>query len=83
MMMRAARWGDVEEVDRLLNQNPALIDIHGEDSRGTPLITAAKAGAVEVVRLLIRRGAAVNVRDDDDFSALDYACAQRHEVGRD
>jgi ankyrin repeat protein len=45
----------------------------GLSGGATTLMAAARAGDVEVVRDLVRRGAAVDARDEDGYTALMYA----------
>ena len=44
----------------------------------TPLMAAAKAGAVDLARRLIERGADVNARNDNDGTALMFAAIPGH-----
>jgi ankyrin repeat protein len=80
-----------EEVDRVFRSIVALhpriqlmMEPHPDASSppggATTLMQAAHFGDVEVVTDLIRRGAAVDGRDIDGYSALMYA-AQRGQVG--
>ena len=41
----------------------------------TPLMEAAKQGAVDAAKVLVDFGADVNVKDKTDRTALHYACA--------
>jgi ankyrin repeat protein len=67
----AAREGDVDEVARLLDVRPHLMG--GRDEVGRMLlIAAADRGRVRVVRLLLQRGAEVNV-DQYGNTALNRA----------
>jgi ankyrin repeat protein len=60
----AAADGDLEGVSVLLGRRPSLND--SVDFRGfTPLHVAVLAGRVEVVRLLVEKGARVNARSED------------------
>jgi hypothetical protein len=55
----AARAGDVGEVERLVGQDPGLLN--ARDGIGfTPLMLASRRGHVGVVRFLLDKGAAVN-----------------------
>ena len=59
-MVDAARDGDINTVNRLINSGA---DVNGEaddEGTGTALIGASAEGHADVVRLLIRRGADVN-----------------------
>ena len=50
----------------------------------TPLMIASSAGREQVVRLLIGRGASINVQNDGGHSALQYAASKdHHEVCAD
>jgi ankyrin repeat protein len=62
----AAEEGDVELLRSLLNQHPALVHAGNpaaRHERWTALHTAAKAGHVDAVRLLLDRGADLNARE--------------------
>jgi ankyrin repeat protein len=55
-------------------QNVNAVDRHGH----TPLMQAAKAGELETVKDLLRRGAALDVRSEKGKTALHYAAAHGH-----
>jgi ankyrin repeat protein len=56
----AAKAGDLAEVERLVDQDPGLLN--GKNRSGmTPLTCASQWGHVGVVRWLLRKGALVNV----------------------
>jgi ankyrin repeat protein len=77
----AVHEGHVEELARLLDADPHLMearDEEEEENNRTPLMWAAKQGRVGVVRLLLERGADVNASDDIDFTALHYAAVEGH-----
>jgi uncharacterized protein len=74
---RAAEAGDSEEVERLVGQDPGLLD--ALDFPGmTPLMYASEQGHVGVVRLLLDKGAAVNKQSLHDGAALTYASYRDH-----
>jgi uncharacterized protein len=77
LLVGAAAKNDVDEVARLL----ALGADCGANAKGiTPLMTAAHAGAVEPLRLLLAAGVPVDVQDRHGYTALMLACNAGHEV---
>jgi ankyrin repeat protein len=69
--MSAAQFDRVGAAEALLD---AGANIERRTKRGrTALMIAAMNGNVDNVRLLLQRGASVNVRDEDDRSALAHA----------
>src|SRR5262245_7026985 len=60
-LVAAAQQGDVARVTALLDQG-ARVDARNEFEL-TPLIVAADKGNVQLVRLLVARGADVNLKD--------------------
>ena len=69
----AARSGNVELLDFLLDKNPGLnIDAQGLNGT-TPLHEATKAEALESVKFLIAKGAKTDIPDNDNMTAGDYA----------
>ena len=60
----AAAIGDVARVNQLLEQDPSLLHKHKDPRKGTPLHVAADKGQLEVARILVERGAAVNALTD-------------------
>jgi ankyrin repeat protein len=65
----AAREGDLGEIERLVGEDPDQLDA-GDGYGWTPLMVAAAEGHVGVVRWLLDKGAAINERDRDGFTAL-------------
>jgi ankyrin repeat protein len=57
----AAFVGNISRVRDLLDSDPSLIDQMGADRSGTPLVHASGRGHLEMVRLLLERGANPNV----------------------
>jgi hypothetical protein len=77
----AWRESDAKNVEALraaLRLNVVDINQRTTDG-GTPLMFAAQRGSVDSVCLLVRAGAHVNDRDDDERSALTAAAAWGHE----
>jgi ankyrin repeat protein len=60
----AAYVGNIDRVRELLDLDPSLVNRMGEDRSGTPLVHAAGRGHLEVVRLLLERGADPNVPEE-------------------
>lgn len=71
----AARDGSTNQVVRFLKQGIAVDSRNGSDL--TPLMIAARAGHLDVVKLLVANGADVNAADKDDRSPLKCAINAR------
>jgi ankyrin repeat protein len=78
-IFRAVVDGVVQEVARLLDAEPHLLEARDEEEDRTPLVMAAEHGHAGVVRLLLERGADINASDDSDDTALHYAADKGHE----
>jgi ankyrin repeat protein len=77
-IFRAAEEGDEEEVIRLLDADPLLLE--GEDNNGDrPLAVAALFGQLGVVRLLLARVANINATGNGGQTALHYAAEYGYE----
>jgi ankyrin repeat protein len=68
----AAKDGDVDEVERLVEQQPGLLDAR-DDCGMTPLMNASWEGHEGVVQWLLDQGAAMNKRNVAGYSALFHA----------
>jgi hypothetical protein len=69
---RDAYLGDLAEVERLVGQDPGLLN--ARDRLGmTPLMLASESGQVEVVAWLLDKGAAINERHCQGCTALSFA----------
>jgi ankyrin repeat protein len=78
-LFTAVRRGHVEEVVRLLDADPHLMEAREDEEGNTPLVMAAIHGHAGVVRLLLERGADVNASDNSEHTALQYAAREGHE----
>jgi ankyrin repeat protein len=87
----AAHMGDIDRVRDLLDADPALANRASDyvtyyQGSGTPLRNAAAGGHLEIVRLLVERGADPNLREEGmapNGGALHAAVAEGHyEVAR-
>jgi hypothetical protein len=80
-ILRAVREGNEVEVARLLDTDPSLLENIDEDmdeeERIEPLAQAARHGQLGVARLLIQRGADVNIKAP--WTALQWAIVKGHE----
>ncbi|HEK86271.1 MAG TPA: tetratricopeptide repeat protein [Candidatus Aminicenantes bacterium] len=72
---KAAMDGDVNKVQTLLDKGTDI----NEWKYGTPLMYAASAGKLEVVKLLVARGANLNTQAQGGWTALCWAAMGGHE----
>jgi ankyrin len=80
----AIKSGDANEVMRLLNTDPSLLEDADMSepawgARMTPLIYAARAGQLEIVKLLTGKGADIHATTSRACTALHCATAHGHE----
>jgi ankyrin repeat protein len=79
-LFTAVKDSDVEEVERLLDQDCGLLEARDEDNWNmTPLICAIHMKCAEVMSLLLDRGAELEARDDDWETAFIRAVACGYE----
>ena len=63
-LLEASKSGDLDKVQQILNMRPELINCRDVDDRNsTPLHFAARHNQIEVVKLLLGRGADVHIKD--------------------
>jgi len=74
-VFRAARNSDLAELRQILDAEPSLVDARGW-LNATPLLEAVRADSAPVVRLLLERGADVNVRWGNADYPLLHAAAR-------
>src|SRR5258705_9450021 len=68
LLIKAIQRGDVAEVQVVLSGD---VDVNATTPYGTtPLMSAAAYGHLEIVRALLKRGAALNQKRSDGFNAL-------------
>src|SRR3989449_4509044 len=79
-LQTAAPEGRADDLRRLLDAHPELLDARGVDFHGqTALHKAAWNNRIECVRLLLERGADVRIRDyGDNAYALHFAAEAAH-----
>ncbi|MCP4218635.1 MAG: tetratricopeptide repeat protein [bacterium] len=68
----AAEKGEMQKVEAFLKKQPMLLDAKDEMLR-TPLHAAVNAGRKAMAVMLIKRGAALEIRDRNGFSPLETA----------
>ena len=73
----AAGAGDVDAAERLLREDDSLLEAKNA-AGSTPLHTAAQAGQLEVVRLLVAGGADVDAGDNENTTPLAVAAIGGH-----
>jgi signal peptidase I len=69
---RAARWGDLRTVTRLLD-TPGVDVNQGDENGSTALMWASQFGHDEVVKVLLRKNADKKIRNKFNWSAAEYA----------
>lgn len=77
--VRAARSGDIEEVSRMIDEDPELCNMRTNPLQRTPMIIAAGSGHANIVRLLIDKGAAVDAADSRGATSLQISAWWGHE----
>ncbi|RWS14907.1 Tankyrase-1-like protein [Dinothrombium tinctorium] len=78
-LLEAAKSGDLEVVQTVLNAHPQLVDCRDVDGRqSTPLHFAAGYNRVEIVEHLLSRGADVHAKDKGGLVPLHNACSYGH-----
>ena len=61
----AAHLGDLARVRELLDEDPSLVNrVADYGNTGAPLVKAAAGGHIDIVRLLLERGADPNLREE-------------------
>ena len=77
----AAAYGRIH-IMRCLLENGADVNARvSVDDNSTPLMIAAVSSQRDAVTFLVERGANVDLRDEDGFTALHCACLDRYYIG--
>jgi len=77
---QAVAAGDLNQVTKLLNQNPNLVSAQEENqTRDLPLHTAATHGQVEIAKLLLKAGADIDGGDIDGSTPLGVAAIKNQK----
>ncbi|MBN9289432.1 MAG: hypothetical protein BGO43_10530 [Gammaproteobacteria bacterium 39-13] len=63
---------NIDEIKRLIKQNPGLLDI-GEFAGNTPLHLAVMQEELEIVKMLVLQGANIDALNNEEFSPIVYA----------
>lgn len=75
----AALGGRARLLEAILSRPDAPdVDIR-DDTENTPLILAVLKGSLDCVKLLVARGAQVNVKNAQGHSPIQYACSKGHK----
>ncbi len=74
----SAQNGVISDIDQHL-ANGVAVNARGGDMDGTPLMAAAEAGQLEMVKYLLKKGAGVNAEDLDHQTAALYAARNGHD----
>ena len=69
-LCNAIAKGDLETVKKFLEYGS---DVNETKNGTTPLMLAARYNRVEIIKLLLEKGARVETKDDRGFTALKYA----------
>src|SRR5439155_27140437 len=57
------------------------INVNGQDEKGkTALMAAASEGNIEIVKIVLKQGDDVRLRDNENRSALEYADEENQEI---
>lgn len=62
--------GDIESVKKFIEYG---VDVNEVSNKMTPLMVAARYNKVEIIKILVSKGAVVNAKDENGFTALKYA----------
>ena len=77
-IFRAAAEGDLAEVRRLVEEDPALVNVTNGPGSWTPLLCASSQGHVAVVAYLLDQGAVIDHQEGTGRTALHLACRRGH-----
>jgi ankyrin repeat protein len=72
----AARNGDIETIESLLNQGASINHLRFDNT--TPLHLAAYYGRTDTVKFLLGHGADIDIKNSNDDTVLDFAILSDH-----
>jgi len=76
-LLDAARYGDLEDVQAILKENPGLVDYQDEYG-SSPLLMAAGNGHCDVIKVLIEHKANINSSNSSQNTPLHWAALNGH-----
>lgn len=78
MLNKAIKKGDYEKVESLINASNTNINLRDKKGK-TPLMYAVKKENIEIIKLLILKGASVNLEDNYGLTAMYFAHAKNNQ----
>ena len=78
-LLNACSTGDLRLVTKLLRRDPSLLNKRCGEEGWFPLFVACHTGHEGTARLLLEKGAAVNLANNSGVVPLLLACQQGHE----
>ena len=69
----AAKKGNIEHIRRLLDFGEFVDCVPPDKSGVTPLMWAARYSVDEIIQFLVKRGASLEIQDDDGYTPLHHA----------
>jgi ankyrin repeat protein len=79
---KAAARGEIDTVRAFLDADPLLVNLGGRRGH-TPLQCAVLGGSVQMVNLVLDRGASIHARNPGDLQAIDFAVWGGRKVSAD
>ncbi|XP_014353261.1 ankyrin repeat domain-containing protein 22 isoform X2 [Latimeria chalumnae] len=74
---QAAYQSNIQEVQRLLNEDQKKLNAQDSIYGDTPLIAACRVGCIQIARYLIQEGANINIKNKKERTSLHYAVRKR------
>lgn len=78
VLMHICRSGHLDVAEKLFDLRDNILIDAADHEKETPLHKASSGGHVKLVKLLVDKGASVNVRDRQIWTPLHRACEQGH-----
>ena len=80
LLRLAARKGQVEHLQRLLDFDEDVDCQSPDKPRETPLMVAARYNEVDIVEFLVERSASLETQDDEGYTPLHHAVMGGNEI---